>query len=259
MESAASRPPRGGPQAGIAAPLSRRLLLLGLSATALDLASVYVKIPLGSSGLTIGDLIDFLGTYALLGCVLWVAHGAIQRVNVPGSARATALLLIAGATYALGRGIHVAANSIHDRADRVGPATLGPLLNLWDEHIGHYLADGGRSGFAVGLTLLEAAGLRAYVGSDREPAAERAPLVIGALAYGFITFANAVEGQTVPLALPFALGYVFVDLRSRWRAAPRTSVRAFFAVSSGTALALFAVWGVWHGGFPEFSHVGLIP
>jgi len=38
----------------------------------------------------------------------------------------------------------------------------------------------------------------------------------------------------------------------------RQSVRGFLLLVYATALLLFAVWGVWHRGFPEFSALGWI-
>ncbi len=82
------------------------------------------------------------------------------------------------------------------------------------------------------------------------------PQILGALAYGFIYFATGVEGQTVPLALPFSLAYAVWSLARR--RSESGAVRAFYTIAALTSILLFLVWGVWHRGFPEFSRTGLL-
>ena len=144
-------------------------------------------------------------------------------------------------------------------------ATGGPdpwgLVALWDEGIGHYLVDLGRVAFAIGLTRGEA-----HAPGTAPDTPARWLITLGAMAYGFIYFATAVEGQTAPLALPFCAAYVAWAAWSARRVDPplglgaRTApIRRFFTIAAWTALLFFAIWAATqHGRLPEFTKVGIL-
>lgn len=230
------------------ASLTARLAWLGILSALVDLGSAYVKVPLAPRGVTAGDLIQLLGTFPLLALYGSIALDLHTRHASP---RLALLLFVAGITFALGSGVHVAANSIHDMLDHMKLGDPWGLAYFWDEHLGHYMVDASRAAFAVGLTALESQSPRA--------AEEGAPwpLPLGALAYGFIYFATGVEGQTVPLALGVSIGFAMGSLA---RGGMRTDrpVRTFYAVAAITSIVLFLIWGIWHRGFPEFSRTGLL-
>ncbi len=250
-------------------PLEARLGLMGMAWAAFELGAVYLKGPAWRAGLTAGDLIDIAATYTLVALSAWVAFGLLGR---PGGGSAAArtrgwiheLTTIYAIPFVLGHGVHLSANSIHDMISRAGVGDPGGLVDWWDEQVGHDLIDLGTLGLCVGLTTLER-------GVPQTPwvlgagGAARILFLLGVLSYGFIYFAAAVEGQTVVFLLPFAALYLLWALLSgrggaRGRAGGGGStVRNFFAVSFVVAGVLFAIWGIWHRGFPEFSSVGLIP
>jgi hypothetical protein len=206
---------------------------------------------------TVGDWIDVLGAFAVIALYVWIASGLAARERRPYPAFAHA----AAVAYAMGRGIHLAANSIHDMLDRTGGADPWGLVYFWDERVSHYLVDAARIVFAVGLAALERpaapAGEAAGSGSSAGRGG-RAAVVVGALAYGFTYFASAVEGQTVPLALPFSIAFAAWGVGSAARGRALGPTRTFFTAAALVSLLLFAIWGIWQRGFPEFSHAGLI-
>ena len=118
-----------------------RLAWLGLASMAADLAAVYVKAPAVPRGVTWGDVIEIAGTYVVLALVAWIAL-PLSR-HRPGSAGNSApsfshlLLFVASVTYALGRGMHAAGNSIHDMMSREGMQDPWRLVYFWDECAGH--------------------------------------------------------------------------------------------------------------------------
>lgn len=234
------------------ASLEARLAWLGILTALVDLGSAYVKVALGPRGVTAGDAIQLLGTYPLLALYLWVALGLRERDTARGR-RLAPILFLAGVTYALGFGIHAAANSIHDMLDHTGLGDPWHLAYFWDEHLGHYLVDAARATFAIALTALEGR----TSGSGAAGGPRRVLLAVGALAYGFIYFATGVEGQTVPLALPFSAAYAIWALARLRRERPG-AVRSFYLMAAIVSLALFAIWGIRNGGFPEFSRTGLL-
>ncbi|HET7497400.1 MAG TPA: hypothetical protein VFM00_03800 [Candidatus Eisenbacteria bacterium] len=246
--------------------LPTALLLLGAASAAFDVGCVLIKTPFLRPGVTLGDLIETAGVFVVL-----ALFARVGRLAAGGIASGAALLTgFAAAAFALGHGAHVAANSIHDLAERSGAGDPTGLLDFWDERVGHYAVDSGRILFAVALLgqpapsgegpLAAARGGRAS--SESGPTTRRllpALLVaLGGAAYGFTTFASAVEGQTVPLVLPFyALAAVAVVVLARaGRGQPW--IRFFFGSAAGTALLFFLIWGIWQHGFPEFTRAGII-
>ena len=231
-----------------------RLAAMGIAAMAADLGGVLLKAPLGPTGVTVGDWIDALGVFAMIALYAWIASGLSARGRRP----APAILHAAAAAYAMGRGIHLAANSIHDMIDHTGGTDPWGLVYFWDEHVGHYMVDAARISFAVVLAFMDrpsGAGAAVEGGGSR---GERAAAFLGALAYGFTYFASAVEGQTVPLALPFCLAFAVWGTVTAARGRALGATRAFFTAAALTSLLFFAIWGIWQHGFPEFTHVGLI-
>ena len=194
----------------------------------------------------------------MLALYAWIVVGIVtEGAGLPRRRRRRLVLWTvlpaAAITYAFGRGIHDAANSIHDGMGRGVSQALLSLAYLWDEHLGHSLVDFARVLFVIGITTLELPEVRT---SRAGGGAGRIFIALGAAAYGFIYFATAVEGQTVPLALAFTTAYAIWGV-VRNRRGPAL-VRGFFTAASLVSLLLFLVWGVWHRGFPEFSRSGLL-
>ena len=230
-----------------AAALPTALAAFGIASAAVDLGAVWIKAPFLRPGVTVGDAIEGAGVFAVLALFLWACR----------LARGRTILAVAGAvTFAFGRGIHLAGNSLHDLAVSRGSGDPTGLYHFWDEAAGHYVADGARVLFAASLLGLSATS-RGTAGA-RHGAGSAALVLLGGAAYGFITGASAVEGQTVPLVLPF---YV---LLGGWLAATAQAhrgpaeVRRFFVAATAVALLLLAVWGIWNRGFPEFTRTGIL-
>ncbi len=242
-------------------PLAIRLGWLGIASAALDLGSVYIKAPAFRPGVTWGDAIDVASPLILVSLYALVLRALAVIPPAAGSTPAMRrhgpgprlLITLAGFGLVLGYGMHVAANSIHDAIDRAGIADPMGLANWWDERVSHAVIHGSKAAICVGLTVLE--GRRgATAGAGSNPG--RGLLLLGAAAYGFIYFAEGVEGQTVGLLLPFCAAYLaWSTLRGR----PFPPVRRFYTLGALVSVLLFAFWGVWHHGFPEFSKLGLTP
>lgn len=245
-----------------APPVEATLGWLGIAFAALYLASVYIKTPILRPGLTVGDLIDvatpfvLVFLYARVGQALWLGSPGHR----PGSPRALLfgprmLLTAGGFALVLGHGMHVAANSIHDAIARARLSDPFGLVNWWDERVSHYIIDSSKVVICAALTLLES---RSHATSEARSTRGSRPvlLMIGAVSYGFIYFAAGVEGRTVPLLFPFCAAYLVWALT---RGRPLGPVRRFFGMGAAVSILLFAIWGVWHRGFPEFSAVGMIP
>jgi hypothetical protein len=158
-----------------------------------------------------------------------------------------------------GHGVHLAANSInnliHALAEQgiidVTGSDLYHLTYFFDEHLSHYMWHIGLVGLAAVLIYRE----------WHSPIGQKTiwwATGLGGVIYGFTYFVVFLEGQTTPLGLPFALLIVLFTLvwgRNKLASQP---VLAFFFLTCLVAGLLFASWGIYWGGFPQFTDVGLI-
>jgi len=202
------------------------------------------------------DALDLL-TPLVLVPVYWLLFRYSAGAS-PGLTEEIAFLILA-ALWVMSHGMHLSANSISNLIDslkRSGgiDATATDIYTLtyfYDETLSHYLGHIGLVGLASLLIYHEWRGpVRARtVWWQAGPAG---------LVYGFTLFCLFVEGQTVPVGLPFTVLVVLFGLvwgRKRLAVQP---VLAFFFVSCLVALVLFLGWGLYWGSFPQFTEVGLI-
>jgi hypothetical protein len=165
------------------------------------------------------------------------------------------VFMLLAALWVEGQGMHLAANSIgHLIPPFTEPGGFNQAYKLtyfYDEQLGHYLWHIGILGFAALLLYREwrrPAGLTTSWGIT---------LPAGVI-YGFTVFAATLEGQTTPMSLPFVvLATLFALLggRNRLKGQP---VLAFFFASFLIAALFYMGWGLYWGGLPEFSEVGII-
>jgi hypothetical protein len=177
------------------------------------------------------DWIDLATPYVVVGA----AAGALRAARA--SRTAWTVFWFAAVLYTQGQGIHLAANSIGNAS----PGNQQPEY-LWDEHVGHYLW---YSGFA-----LIVATLAATVSERRHRGGLLAHLL--ALVVGFTNFTNSIEGQTPVLGIVVAAVFVV------WGVVTRDGLGRVLLTGYGFSLLLFGAFGVWQGGFPEFSTLGWI-
>jgi hypothetical protein len=167
--------------------------------------------------------------------------------------------MVLAAVWALGHGMHLSANSVNNLAEALAKrqvlditqSDIYTLTYFYDEHLSHYLWHAGIMGLASLLVYRE----------WRGPAG--GPTVwwvaaLGGLVYGLTYFCIILEGQTVALGLPFAAVVVLVTLGWGRQRMARQPLLAFFFVACLVAVVLFTGWGLYWGGFPQFTDVGLI-
>ena len=197
--------------------------------------------PLGSAGDTrVADWVDLLTPYAVLGTAAVVLARA-------GAARLQWTLFGVGAvTFALGKGMHLAANSVGNVAD---PAVAhASIVHLWDEVVSHLI-------WFTGLFLVILA--IAWALRTVEFRTGAADLVVAALV-AVTLVNNYIEGAQPVLGLVFLATLLALGLR--WRPAP---VSRLLVAVGGVGLVLLLGWGAYwfvaDGSlFPEFSELGWI-
>lgn len=213
-----------------AAPWSRPLFWLGAAYVFFHHVGTLLA-PLGEVGDTRwADWVDLLAPYVVVGL------GVLTLTAAHAPPRCWGGFALAAVIYTQGHGIHLAANS-------VGNVARSDIAHFWDEYVGHYI-------WYAGLALMFAvlAGVLAARPLHRCPP----PGHLLAALVGLTHFTNSIEGDFALPGLAVAAGFTAWGVRTR-RHAGRLLLTAY-----GFALVLFAVYGGWHRGFPEFSDLGWI-
>jgi hypothetical protein len=167
--------------------------------------------------------------------------------------------ILLSSLWAMGHGMHLAANAISNLVESlaklqvidVKATDIHALTYFIDEHLSHYLWHIAVVGLALLLIYRE----------WRHPAGvETAWWATGVAGfiYGFTLFCLFLEGQTVPLGLPITASFTLFTLVWGRKKLSQQPILAFFFVASLVAFLLLTGWGLYWGGFPQFSDVGLI-
>jgi uncharacterized membrane protein len=202
------------------------------------------------------DAFDLLTPVVLIP-VYWIlfentAGGAFKRGE-------TLAFMVLSSVWVLGQGMHLAANSVNNLAEALAReqvfdmtgTTIYTLTYFFDEHLSHTLWHIGIAGLAALLIYRD----------WRHPSGEKATwwvTLLSGFLYGFTLFCIFLEGQTVLLGLPFTILITVLTLVWGRQGLAQRPVHAFFFVACLVAVLLFTGWGLYWGGFPEFSDVGLI-
>jgi hypothetical protein len=169
------------------------------------------------------------------------------------------VFMVLGAFWVSGQGMHLAANSINNLIGAVADSgvldvtgsDVYSLTYFYDEILSHYLWHIGVVGLAILLIYRE----------WLKPTSQKTAwwlILIGGMLYGFTLFSIFLEGQTIALGIPFV--YLFVLFTLIWGRKKLNSqpILAFLFISCLVAALFFTGWGLYWGGFPQFSEVGLI-
>ncbi len=197
--------------------------------------------PLGDAGETrVADWVDLLTPYAVLGTA------AVVLVRARATSSQWALFGLGGVSFALGKGLHVSANSVSNVADAA--VSDASIVHLWDEVVSHLI-------WYSGLFLV----LLALAWALRGVALRVGPLDLVVSGLVAVTLVNTYIEGAQPLLGLVVLATLFVT-GLRWRPAPVS--RLLLAVG-GLGLLLLVGWGAyWFATdaavFPEFSELGWI-
>jgi hypothetical protein len=196
-----------------------------------------------------GDVLDLFTPLVLMPFYLLLFRQARGVTLKTGESLVFSAL---AAVWVLGQGMHLAANSIGHLLADLKDTDIYALTYFYDEVLSHYLWHAGVIALSLVILLAD---------WRREPGSEWTSwgLVLPAgLVYGIAYFLIIVEGGTLPMGLPLAAAVVlFTWVRGR-RSLAEKPLMAYFASGYAIALLLFAGWGFYWGGFPQFSEVGLL-
>ncbi len=197
--------------------------------------------PLGSAGATrVADWIDLGTPFVVLGCAAIVLHRA------GADPHRWALFGVGAVMFSLGKGLHIAANSVSNVDDVA--VSEASIVHLWDEVASHYI-------WYAGLFVVLAALALALRVHDVRPGGFG--MVLALLVA--LTLANTyIEGGTPWMGMSFLLAGVVAGIV--WR---RDPVSSLLLIVGGAGFLLLAGWGgYWYVAdgtvFPQFSELGWI-
>jgi hypothetical protein len=197
----------------------------------------------------VGDILDILTPLVLMP-LYWLLYRA-RRGERPSRIENLAFVLLA-TFWVEGQGMHLSANSIYHWLDGAKEGDAFKLTFFFDELLSHYLWHIG----VVGLSLLLMAGKPATP-SAGEPVQWGSLILAGAI-HGFTLFLMFVEGRTVEFGLLSAIVITLYGLAAGPRRLAAHPVSAFFWIAYLVTTLFMAGWGIYWGGFPEFSEIGII-
>ena len=202
------------------------------------------------SGMEWGDALDIVTPFVVFGLVWLLVSRTVSALD----GRATVVLLLIAVVWAQGQGMHLAANSIgHQFSEDEGSAAFD-LVHFYDEVLSHYI-------WSVAILAIPVY-LLVVVSLAETPAPARFPFAAlpAAAIFGSIMGVDAIESAVVPIALP-AFAAIAGLAAYLFGGAPRlrgVELFAFTGASAVIALGVLLGWGVYYGGWPEPSDVGLI-
>ena len=195
-----------------------------------------------------GDIVDML-TPLILIPLYWLLFTDADRTDRP---RVLDIVFLTFASlWALGHGMHLAANSIGNLLGQ-GNTPVHQLVHFLDEDMSHYLWHIAIIGLSI-LILIPPRRREVGVGGVPWPL-----IIVSAALYGFTYFAAIIEGGTVPFGLLAAILITLILLIAARSSIRSNSMTSFFFLGYALAILLCGLWYAYWGGFPEFSEIGLI-
>ena len=199
------------------------------------------------TGMEWGDALDIATPFVVFALVWLLASRTVGALD----GGATLVLLLIAVVWSQGQGMHLASNSIgHQVTEGEGSG----LVLFYDEVLSHYIW------WVAILALLVY--LLALMFGDRTLSSGGRPFAAlpAAAVFGSVMGVDAIESAVVPMALPafVAIAGLAAYLFGTTPRLRGVELFAFTGASTFVALAVLAGWGVYYGGWPEPSEVGLI-
>ena len=196
-----------------------------------------------------GDALDLLTPLVLIP-LYWLLFQI--HPHCPPSQKQILIFLIFTALWIQGQGMHLVANSTGHLIAADSGSEVKQLTHFYDEVLSHYIWHFGMIGLSALLIyrqwqnpfIKHSSGLRLEITAG--------------IVHGFNYFVSVVESATTISGVPFAVGVVLFTLVGGRQHLRQQPILAFFFVSYSIACLFFLGWGIYWGGLPEFSQVGII-
>ena len=199
------------------------------------------------TGMEWGDALDIATPFVVFALVWLLASRTVGALD----GGATLVLLLIAVVWSQGQGMHLASNSI---GHQVTGGEGSGLVHFYDEVLSHYI-------WWVAILALPVY-LFVLMFRDKALALGGSPFAAlpAAAVFGSVMGVDAIESAVVPMALPafVAIAGLAAYLFGTTPRLRGVELFAFTGASTFVALAVLAGWGVYYGGWPEPSEVGLI-
>ncbi len=228
---------------------SALLLIFAVLSVLFFLVLIFVRIPFPIYPLmSYQDAFDVLTPLVLIP-IYWLLY---KNVTCNRSTQSSELgFMVFAAFWAAGQGMHLSANSIDNLVEHLAQQAsidvtgtqIYTLVYFYDEYLSHFLWHIGVIGLAA-LLLYE---------SWRHPSDETTDwrfVAPAAVLYGFLLFCIFLEGNTLPIGLPFLVIVTLAVLLAGRKKLGTQPVIAFFFASCALALLLVAIWWLYWGCLP---------
>ncbi|MFC1871892.1 hypothetical protein ACFLYF_05825 [Chloroflexota bacterium] len=148
--------------------------------------------------------------------------------------------------------MHLSANSIGHVLKGIEGSDPYDLTYFYDEVLSHYLWHFGIFGLSALIIFRQL----------KHPFSERRPLlwlfILAGIIHGFTLFVIVVEAGTVFIGVPYVVLVTLFGLIWGWKRFGQHPLLLFFVVTSLVTTLFIVGWGIYWGGLPEFSEVGII-
>lgn len=197
-----------------------------------------------------GDVLDIPTPLVVFGLVWLLVRRTLAKVD---ALVAFPLLLIA-LVWTQGQGMHLASNSISHQVAEDASGPLPDLIHFYDEQLSHYI-------WYLGVVVLPGY-LLVVMWRDRALASGGFPFAVlpPAMLFGLVVGIDAIEAAVVPMALPAFVLSSILAAYLYWSTSRLRGVELFVFAGASVLVALGVLlgWGVYYGGWPEPSDLGLI-
>ena len=213
------------------------------------IAPAYLNRPFGPYPLLrVGNILDLFTPLVLIPLYWLLFEVSPDR---PPARRETLVFLVLAALWVMGHSTHLAGNAIGHLTESLAETEAGQLTHFIDEVLSHYL-------WLLGIIGLAALILyRQWRHPFAGPAEGLALVLVAAAIHGLNYFLSVVEAGTNGLGIGFAVAVVVFGLLRRRELGPRPQAR-IIVIAYAQSLLLLLAWGLYWGGLPEFSAVGLL-
>lgn len=226
-------------------------LIFAILSAVFFLVLIFFRFPFGLYPLiSYQDALDHLTPLVLIP-LYWLLfkHASSQ----PASKAAETAFMVLAALWALGHGMHLAANSVNNLSENLAKAGTLDILGtdiykltyFYDEYLSHFVWHLGVVGLAALLIY------RAWR-SPEGMATSWGFAGVGGFIYGVTAFMFFDEGQTAAMiGFPFSLIITLVFLIGGRKKFAQSPILAFFFVAFLVCLILLAGWWLYWGCFTE--------
>lgn len=237
--------------------LSVIALILAILFAILFLGLVFFRIPFVLYPLmSWQDALDILTVLILLP-LFWVLFK--NSSSRQPSLTEELIFILFSALWVFGHGMHLSANSIDNLIEGLAKKQMIDITStdvytltyFYDESLSHFLRDIGLVGFIAVMIYHE----------WKSPAGVTTSWwmsILGGIIFGISFFLVYLEGNTVAIGFPFAVIVTLLTLIWGRKRLAHQPVLAFFFITFLTAALFYIGWGIYFGGWPPPSELGLI-